>query len=114
MPATREVLEDNRLRRDFVDDVVDAFVRAADKGNGLIINIGTATETSVNDLYATMARVAGVDRAATLAPARAGELARSSLDPSRAEMQLGWKPWTDLAAGSAAVLDFFRRRNETS
>jgi UDP-glucose 4-epimerase len=98
----------------FVDDVVDAFVRAADKGNGLVINIGTATETSVNDLYATMARVAGVDRAATLAPARAGELARSSLDPSRAEMQLGWKPWTDLAAGSAAVLDFFRRRNETS
>jgi UDP-glucose 4-epimerase len=95
----------------FVDDVVDAFVRAADKGDGLIINIGTATETSVNDLYATMARVAGVDRAATLADARPGELARSSLNPSRAEMQLGWKPWTDLAAGSAAVLEFFRKRD---
>ena len=95
----------------FVDDVVDAFVRAATKGNGLIINIGTSVETSVNELYATMARVAGVDRAATLAEARPGELARSSLDPSRAEMQLGWKPWTDLAAGSAAVLDFFRTRN---
>ena len=95
----------------FVDDVVDAFVRAADKGNGLIINIGTATETSVNELYATMAQVAGVDRAATMAEARPGELARSSLDPSRAEMQLGWKPWTDLSAGSAAVLDFFRKRN---
>ena len=95
----------------FVDDVVDAFVRAADKGNGLIINIGTGVETSVTDLYATMAKVAGVDTPAVNAEARAGELARSSLDASRAEMQLGWKPWTDLSAGSAAVLDFFRTRN---
>jgi nucleoside-diphosphate-sugar epimerase len=45
-----------------------------------------------------------------LAPARPGELARSSLDAGRAEMQLGWKPWTDLAAGSAAVLDYFRAK----
>jgi UDP-glucose 4-epimerase len=94
----------------FVDDVVDAFVRAADKGDGLIINIGTGVETSVNDLYATMARVAQVDRPATMAEARPGELARSSLDAGRAEMQLGWKPWTDLSAGSAAVLDFFRAK----
>jgi UDP-glucose 4-epimerase len=109
------VFGDGSQTRDyvFVDDVVDAFVRAADKGNGLIINIGTGVETSVNDLYATMARVAGVDRSATLAEARPGEIARSSLDASRAEMQLGWKPWTDLAAGSAAVLDFFRTRNAT-
>lgn len=94
----------------FVDDVVDAFVRASDKGGGLICNIGTGVETSVNELYSTMARVAGVDRAATLAPARAGELARSSLDASRATEQLGWTPWTDLAAGSAAVLDYFRAK----
>jgi UDP-glucose 4-epimerase len=94
----------------FVDDVVDAFVRASDKGGGLILNIGTGVETSVNDLYGTMARVAGVDRAATLAPARAGELPRSSLDASRTGIQLGWKPWTDLATGTAAVLDFFRNR----
>ena len=45
-----------------------------------------------------------------LAPAREGEVPRSALDASRAAMQLGWKPWTDLAAGSAAVLDYFRTR----
>ena len=106
------VFGDGEQTRDFVfvDDVVDAFVRAADKGDGLIINIGTGVETSVNVLYATMARVAGVDRAAVLAPAREGEVPRSALDASRAAMQLGWKPWTDLAAGSAAVLDYFRTR----
>lgn len=95
----------------FVDDVVDGFVRAADKGDGLIINIGTGVETSVTDLYSTMAKVAGVDAPPALAPARPGELARSALDAGRAEMQLGWKPWTDLATGSAAVLDYFRNRS---
>jgi len=95
----------------FVDDVVDAFVRAADKGGGLVLNIGTGVETSVNELYNTMARVAGVDQSAALAPARAGEVPRSSLDASRAGIHLGWTPWTDLAAGSAAVLDYFRVKN---
>jgi UDP-glucose 4-epimerase len=106
------IFGDGSQTRDYVyvDDVVDAFVRAAAKGNGLLINVGTGVETSVNELYGTMARVAGVDRAATMAEARPGELARSSLDASRAEMQLGWKPWTDLATGSAAVLEFFRTK----
>ena len=105
-----KVFGDGEQTRDyvFVDDVVDAFVRAADKGGGLILNIGTGVETSVNELYGTMARVAGVDRAAELAPARGGEVPRSSLDADRAGIQLGWKPWTDLATGTAAVLDYFR------
>jgi UDP-glucose 4-epimerase len=94
----------------YVDDVVDAFVRAADKGGGLVINVGTGVETSVNELYSTMATVAGVDQPPTYAEARAGELARSALDCSRAEMQLGWKPWTDLPAGLSATLDFFRAK----
>jgi UDP-glucose 4-epimerase len=81
------------------------------QGDGLLINIGTGVETSVNDLYATMARVAGVDRAATFAPARArgaGSLRRSM--PPAPRCSSGWRPWTDLAVGSAAVLDYFRSK----
>lgn len=106
------VFGDGGQTRDYVyvDDVVDAFVRATDKGGGLVLNIGTGVETSVNDLYNTMARVAGVDRAAELAPARPGEVPRSSLDAGRATLQLGWKPWTDLATGTSAVFDYFRSR----
>jgi len=95
----------------FVDDVVAAFVRAAERGSGLLANIGTGVETSVNELYAAMATAAGVRDPAVHAPARPGELARSALDPGRAELYLGWKPWTDLAAGTAAVLDWFRTRD---
>jgi UDP-glucose 4-epimerase len=94
----------------FVDDVVDAFVRAADKGSGLLCNIGTGRETSVNELYRTMADAVGVTAEAQRAPARAGELDRNALDPGRAGIHLGWKPWTSLADGVAATLRWFSTR----
>jgi UDP-glucose 4-epimerase len=91
----------------FVDDVVEAFVRAAERGNG-VVNIGTAEETSVNDLYASMAAAAAVEAAAVHAPPRLGELDRIALAIGRAEEQLGWKPQVDLATGTQRVLDWFR------
>lgn len=101
---------DGTQTRDYVyiDDVVDAFARSVDRGGGLVCNIGTGTETSVIELYETMATAAGVDTRPDFAPARLGELARSALDPSRAELHLGWKPWTDLPTGSLSVLEYFR------
>jgi UDP-glucose 4-epimerase len=106
------VFGDGEQTRDFVfvDDVVDAFVRAATRGGGLICNIGTGRETSVNRLCSELASQAGVDASVEYAPLRAGELLRSSLDPGRAGIHLGWKPWTDLPAGTAAVLDHMGRR----
>ncbi|MGH9213165.1 MAG: SDR family NAD(P)-dependent oxidoreductase [Acidimicrobiales bacterium] len=106
------VFGDGEQTRDFVfvDDVVDAFVRAADRGDGLLVNVGTAVETSINHLYRTMAAAAGVDRPAVTAAARPGELQRSSLDISRAAVQLAWKPWTELTEGTARVLDWFKTR----
>jgi UDP-glucose 4-epimerase len=94
----------------FVDDVVDAFARAAGRGGGLVLNIGTGRETTVNELYAALARHAGTAVSALYAPARSGELARSCVDPGRAAMHLGWKPWTSLDEGTAAVLEWFRSR----
>ncbi len=104
------IFGDGEQTRDFVyvDDVVDAFVRAADRGSGLLCNIGTGVETSVNTLYATMAAAAGTSDAAVHAPPRTGELARSALDPRRASMHLGWQPWTSLADGVTEVLRWFR------
>lgn len=104
------IFGDGSQTRDFVyvDDVVDAFARAAERGGGLVLNIGTGRETSVNDLYRTMADRADVDQRAVTAPARAGELQRSCLDPARARIHLGWQPWTTLQDGAQAVIDWFR------
>ncbi|MGO9195726.1 MAG: NAD-dependent epimerase/dehydratase family protein [Acidimicrobiales bacterium] len=94
----------------FVDDVVDAFARAAKRGGGLVLNIGTGTETTTNRLYSVMAEVAGTRAQAKHGPERAGDVRRNALDPDRASIHLGWKPWTALPDGVAAVLDSVRSR----
>jgi UDP-glucose 4-epimerase len=106
------IFGDGEQTRDFVyvDDVVDAFVRAATKGGGLLCNIGTGHETSVNQLYTEMARQAGKEHRVEHQPLRPGELLRSSLDPGRARIQLGWSSWTTLGDGTAAVLEFVGRQ----
>jgi UDP-glucose 4-epimerase len=109
---TVTVFGDGEQTRDFVyvDDVVDAFVRAATKGGGLVCNIGTGQETSVNTLLQVMATQAGVVVEPDHKPLRAGELARNCLDPSRAGIQLGWSPWTELGVGTSATIGFIRNR----
>ena len=92
----------------FVDDVVDASARAMVREDGLLLNIGTGVETSVRELYALLSAAAGVDQEPRYAPDRAGDLRRSSLDPGRGAVHLGWRPWTPLPAGARATLDWFR------
>lgn len=105
------IFGDGEQTRDFVyvDDVVDAFVRAIDAGSGALMNIGTGVETSVNELYRSMAVAAASTAPASHVEARPGELMRSSLDPSLAAELLGWAPTTALDTGAAHVLDWFRR-----
>ncbi|MDP2289806.1 MAG: NAD-dependent epimerase/dehydratase family protein [Actinomycetota bacterium] len=90
---------DGRQTRDFlyIDDAVDALVRAASKGSGLVVNVGTGTATSIRDLWALMA---GPDfRPPATAPRRSADVARFVLSPTRARIHLAWAPWTDLSAG---------------
>jgi UDP-glucose 4-epimerase len=92
----------------FVDDAVDAFVRATEKGGGLLMNIGTGVETSVLDLYRQLAALTGyAERPHQAAPRRA-EVPHSALDPGRAGIHLGWRPWTTLADGLALTVDWYR------
>lgn len=102
---------DGNQTRDFVyvDDVVDALVRGAERGEG-VVNIGTGVETSVNELYGSMARASGFREPPSYAPARTGELVRSALDVHHAESALGWRPFTSLDEGVQRTLDWFRRR----
>jgi UDP-glucose 4-epimerase len=104
------IFGDGTQTRDFVyvDDVVDAFVRASSRGGGLVMNIGTGRELSVNELAAVMGATAGADMSPVHAPARTGELRRNALDPGRAGIHLGWVPWTPIEDGVRAVLDHVR------
>jgi UDP-glucose 4-epimerase len=95
---------DGRQTRDllYVDDAVDAFVRAATRGSGLVVNVGTGVQTSVRDLHRM---VAGPNGVVTKGPARPGEIGRFAVSPVRARIHLAWAPWTELADGIARVRD---------
>jgi UDP-glucose 4-epimerase len=85
----------------YVGDVVESMLAAAAfRGSG-VFNVGTGTETSVNDLYAAIQRAAGVEREPHYGDARLGELQRSVLDRSLAERELGWRPRHSLDDGLA-------------
>jgi UDP-glucose 4-epimerase len=105
---------DGEQTRDYlyVDDVVDAFVRASDRADGKLLNVGTGIETSVLDLYDLIAAAAGYEGRARLQPARSGELRRSALDPSAAATQLGWRPWTTLEDGVTRTVEWFRSQGQ--
>jgi UDP-glucose 4-epimerase len=102
--GTPKIFGDGRQTRDyvFVGDVVAATLSAAGVDGG-VYNVGTATETSVLELYDRIQGVAGVEREPELAPARAGELQRSALDPGLARAELGWEPAGSLDEGLAAT-----------
>jgi UDP-glucose 4-epimerase len=87
----------------YIDDAVDALARAAERGGGLTLNVATGVETPVAAVYASLASAIGVDVPPLRAPARSGEPLRVALDPSRAAIHLGWRPWTSVAEGLAAV-----------
>jgi UDP-glucose 4-epimerase len=95
----------------FVDDVVDAFVRASgDAGGGQRFNVGTGVETSVRQLHSAIAAAAGTPDEPELLPPRLGDLRRSCLDSSRANEVLGWTPKVALVDGVNRTVDYFRQQ----
>jgi UDP-glucose 4-epimerase len=92
----------------FVDDVVDAFVRALTAGNARRFNIGTGAQTTDRGLHTLVARAAGAADDPASAPARIGDARSSALDASAARAGLGWEPWTRIEDGVQATVDWLR------
>jgi UDP-glucose 4-epimerase len=102
---------DGEYTRDYVHvrDVAAAFLAALARPEASgCANIGTGVETSVNALYAALARAAGTRVAARHGPPRPGDQRRSCLDPARARALLGWTPRVDLRDGLAETWAFFK------
>ncbi|HEX9645155.1 MAG TPA: NAD-dependent epimerase/dehydratase family protein [Acidimicrobiia bacterium] len=101
---------DGSQRRDYVyvEDVTDACVRAAERGGGVYLNVGTGRETSVNELFGMLKRLTGARLDASYADPKAGDIARSCLDPSAAKARLGWEPWTTIEDGLARTVAWFK------
>jgi UDP-glucose 4-epimerase len=96
------VYGDGTTARDnvYVDDVVDAFVRAgrAPTSTTGTYNIGTGQRTTVTEVHRLISAV--LDGSAPgFTAARIGELHAIALNATKAEKQLSWKPVVDPAEG---------------
>ena len=98
--------------RDFVyvDDVVAANMAASDAEWQGEYNVGTGVETSVNDLYDSLASIAGNSQPAAHAPAKEGEQMRSVLDGRRLRALANLPESTKLNEGLAKTFAWFRER----
>ena len=106
-----KVFADGSKTRDyvFVDDVVDAFVKASGEvGGGQRFNVGTGIETSDRQLHSAVAAAVGGPDDPEYHPERLGDLKRSCLDIGLAERVLGWRPRVQLDDGIRRTVDYFR------
>lgn len=106
------IFGDGESTRDyvFVDDVADAFVRAAvtDRRVNGLCNVGTGTQTTVNEVHAMIAAAVGGAPPPGYAAPRSGEVRAIALDNTRCRDQLGWQPRVSLAEGVARTMAWMR------
>jgi UDP-glucose 4-epimerase len=111
------IFGDGRQTRDYayVGDIVAANLAAAahPEARGAY-NVGTGVEASVLEVVGALREAAGIGEGEfepEFAPARAGELQRSSLDVTRARAELGFSAETDLVSGLRPTLEWARAAN---
>jgi UDP-glucose 4-epimerase len=99
-----------RQTRDFVyvEDVVEANLVAMGKEVQGIYNVGTAQETSVNDLFRILADLTGSGLKELHGPAKKGEQSRSVVDPGKIRQEWGWDPKVPLQEGLRRTVEYFR------
>ncbi|MDX6594759.1 MAG: UDP-glucose 4-epimerase [Solirubrobacterales bacterium] len=102
------VFGDGKQTRDYiyVGDVVSAMLAAAEAETSGPINVGTGIETDVLELVSALGELGDSgDFEPEFAPPRTGEVQRISIDPARAERELGWRSQMDLKEGLRVTLD---------
>ncbi len=102
-----------RQTRDFisVDDVVEANLAAMGQNAHGVYNVGTGTETSINELFRMLAGLTASSAKEVHGPAKVGEQIRSVVDPSRIKQELGWEVKVDLADGLKQTVEFFQGKS---
>ena len=94
----------------YVDDVVDAFVRAmtADVPAGTTVDVAGGHVVSVHELLTRVGELAGREVPLVRRPAQPGEARRTQGSTRRAAALLGWRPVTPLDDGLTAQVDWHR------
>jgi UDP-glucuronate 4-epimerase len=93
----------------YVDDVVDATIRAMDAGTGTY-NVGGGAEATLGDAIGILERLAGRPLDVREHPAVPGDQRRTKADTARIRAALGWEATTPLETGLEAQWDWAAAR----
>lgn len=95
----------------YVQDVVDASIRALENGENEIFNIGTGKETTLLKLNKVISKSLNYTKEPIFLPPKTGELFYNCLDITKAKSRLKLKNLFDLETGLKFTLDFYRTLN---
>ena len=100
--------------RDFVyaGDIARAIAAALPLKGYHTMNVSTSTETSLHDLVQSFAAAVGHKIDVTYAPARTGDILRSTLDNQALKELLQIQPEMDLAAGIARTYNWYKENQK--
>ncbi len=101
-----------RQTRDFVfvDDVAEANLAAMGQDSRGVYNVGTGTETSINELFRMLAGLTGSSCKEVHGPAKQGEQMRSVIDSTKIRQELSWDSKVELSEGLKRTVAFFREK----
>lgn len=107
------VFGDGTQTRDyvFVEDLVHGVLQVVENRSTGVFQLGTGTPTSINDLLKLLTDVVGSNASVRYEPARRGEVRDTWCDVGRAKRTFGFEPRTDLRAGLAATLAWFKEHS---
>ncbi len=111
-----QVFGNGNQTRDFiyVKDVAEACVQSLELGENTIINIGSETQLSINQLIHSISKISEKPLSVKFESAREGDIEHSSLDYSKARAQLEWSPRYSLEQGLREALNEIQRKRRRS
>jgi UDP-glucose 4-epimerase len=103
---------DGKQTRDFVfvDDVVRANLLALDGAENQVINISTAEQTSINEIYRLIMNSMNYSQEPIYGPEKKGEVCKISLSFAKAKKYLHWQPEVNLSHGISKTVSFFTKK----
>jgi len=107
---TVTIYGDGKQTRDFihVSDVIDANLTVLNKNIIGEFNVSTGRQTTINDLYLLLLKIAGVDAKKRYQPFPNPEVKNSSLSPSRLNDAANWLANVSLRQGLSKTFQFFK------
>lgn len=95
------IFGDGTASRDYlhVSDAASVLARAAEVPFTGMVNAGSGTEVSVNELVEQLLRMHGTDHPFVYAPNRPGEVYKSVIDPQSAKEVLDWEAKKSFSEG---------------